>query len=276
MQKKVLVIQDISSIGKISQTVALPILSCLGLWTSLLPTALLSTHTEKTGYFFKSLSLEMENIIEHWSKLDVKFNFIQTGYLGDTNQVEIVKRALELSSDNTIKIIDPAMADNGVLYKGLDNNIIVSMKEMCELADIIIPNFTEAHLLLDLEYKDDYSKDYIQKLCYSLSHKFDSKVIITSVSTKKGFCGSACYSDGEFKIFETELLNSSYYGTGDLFASVLTGAIAREKNIFEAVDIATKYCYEVIKRTADSNNRKEDGILFEECVPDLLKLFGII
>ena len=119
-QKKALIMQDISTIGRISSMVALPILSSSGINTSCLPTAILSTHTEPEGYFFKDLSFEMEQIIKHWKVMNLKFDAIQTGYLGSEHQMEIVKKAFELSSEDTLFIVDPAMADNGKLYKGIN------------------------------------------------------------------------------------------------------------------------------------------------------------
>ena len=43
--KRILTIQDISCFGKCSLTVALPLLSAMGIETAILPTAVLSTHT---------------------------------------------------------------------------------------------------------------------------------------------------------------------------------------------------------------------------------------
>ena len=60
MQKQVLAIHDVSCVGRCSLTVALPVLSAAGLHASVLPTALLSTHTgEFTGYSCLDLTGEM-------------------------------------------------------------------------------------------------------------------------------------------------------------------------------------------------------------------------
>ena len=64
--KRVLAVHDISCVGKCSSTVALPVISAAGLECSLLPTALLSTHTGGfTGYTFLDLTDEMEHISKH-------------------------------------------------------------------------------------------------------------------------------------------------------------------------------------------------------------------
>ena len=82
-QKRVLAIHDISCAGRCSLTVALPILSACGVECSLLPTALLSTHTGGfSGYTFLDLSDEMEKVLDHWKTLDMYFDYIYTGYLG--------------------------------------------------------------------------------------------------------------------------------------------------------------------------------------------------
>ena len=61
-QIKGLAINDISCVGRCSLTVALPIISSMGIECSILPTAVLSTHTGGfSGYTFLDLDKEIRD-----------------------------------------------------------------------------------------------------------------------------------------------------------------------------------------------------------------------
>ena len=123
MQKKVLAINDISCVGRCSLTVALPIISSVGLECSILPTSILSTHTGGfTGFTFLDFTEEMKKISDHWLKLNRKYDAIYTGFLGSSEQVEVVKDIVLKFKENNIVIVDPAMADNGKLYAIFNEN----------------------------------------------------------------------------------------------------------------------------------------------------------
>ena len=160
---KLLTIQDISCVGQCSLTVALPILSACGLETGVLPSAVLSTHTAGfTGYTFRDLTDDMPAIKDHWVKEDIRFSAIYTGYLGSTKQVAIVADIMDTTGDeNCVKVVDPAMADNGKLYPGFDEPYVEAMKGLCAKADFVVPNITESCFLTGIEYKTSYDKAYI-------------------------------------------------------------------------------------------------------------------
>ena len=128
--KKILTIQDISCVGQCSLTVALPILSACGLETCILPSAVLSTHTAGfSGFTFRDLTDDMPAIQAHWQKEGIKFSAIYTGYLGSLKQIGYVKNILEtMGTDDCIRIVDPAMADNGQLYSIFDMEYVEGMK----------------------------------------------------------------------------------------------------------------------------------------------------
>jgi pyridoxine kinase len=164
-QKRLAAIHDISCFGKCSLTVALPIISAAGIETSVIPTAVLSTHTGGfKGYTFRDLTADLKPIAEHWSSLGLRFDAVYTGYLGSFEQLNIVSEIISLlKTADTLVIVDPVMADNGKLYASFPLNFPEGMKKLCSLADVIEPNLTEASLLLDLPYNEGpYTKDYIE------------------------------------------------------------------------------------------------------------------
>ncbi len=169
-QKRIVAIHDISCFGRCSLTVALPIISAFGIETSIIPTAVLSTHTGGFSDFtYRDLTDDILPIVNHWKSLGLNFDAIYTGFLGSFEQIDIIDQVFELlKTPQTLIIVDPVMADNGELYKIFPKDFPKGMKKLCQKADILIPNLTEAALLLDEPYKPGpYTKEYIdvKKLC---------------------------------------------------------------------------------------------------------------
>ena len=160
MYKKILTIQDISCVGQCSLTVALPILSACGVETCVLPSAVLSTHTAGfTGFTVRDLSDDMPAIKNHWLKEGIRFDAIYTGYLGSTQQIDYVADIFaETAAEGCVKVVDPAMADNGKLYPAFDEVYVEGMKGLCAKADYVLPNITEACFLAGVEYRTEYDR----------------------------------------------------------------------------------------------------------------------
>lgn len=250
--KRILTVQDISCVGQCSLTVALPVISACGVECSVLPSAVLSTHTAGfSGYTFRDLTEDMPAINEHWGKESIKFDAVYTGYLGSTKQIDYVKNIIATSlKDGAKAIVDPAMADGGKLYPGFDMEFVEAMKGLCGNADYIIPNLTEACFLTDTEYKEEYDKAYIDGIVEKLLDLGCKNIVFTGVSYRKGFTGVLVVEDGTQSYYEHELLPNSCHGTGDIYASAFTGAFVRGKSAFEAAKIAADYALECIKESA--------------------------
>lgn len=272
--KKILTIQDISCVGQCSLTVALPILSACGLETCVLPSAVLSTHTAGfSGYTFRDLTEDMPSIKEHWLKEGIQFDSIYTGYLGSTKQIAYVEDIFaDTASDVCVKIVDPAMADNGNLYPGFDAEFVEAMKGLCGKADYIVPNITEACFLTGVEYKTEYDRAYIDELLEKLTGLGCKNIIFTGISYEEGKTGVVVYEDGNYAYYEHEKLPNSCHGTGDIYASAFVGALVRGKSAYDAAKIAADYTMECIKETAKLDNHWY-GAAFE---PVLGKLIGFI
>lgn len=272
--KKILTIQDISCVGQCSLTVALPILSACGIETCVLPSAVLSTHTAGfSGYTFRDLTEDMPAINEHWKKEGIKFSAIYTGYLGSTKQIEYVEQIFnDAAAEDCVKIVDPAMADNGNLYPGFDAEFVEAMKGLCGKADYIVPNITEACFLTDTEYKTEYDRAYIDMLLEKLADLGCKNIIFTGISYAADKTGVVVYEDGKYSYYEHDKLPNSCHGTGDIYASAFVGAYVRGKSAYDAAKIAADYTTECIKATAVEENHWY-GAKFE---PVLMKLIGAI
>ena len=270
--KKILTIQDISCVGQCSLTVALPILSACGLETCILPSAVLSTHTGGfTGYTFRDLTDDMPGICDHWVKEGIRFSAIYTGYLGSTKQIGIVADIMAATADEgCIKVVDPAMADNGNLYPGFDSAFVETMKSLCAKADFVVPNITEAAFLTGMEYKEKYDRSYIDALLAGLTAIGCKNIILTGVSYQEGKTGIVIMEGGKYAYYEHEKLPNSCHGTGDIYASAFVGALMRGKSAYDAATIAANYTMDCIKATAQQDNHWY-GAAFEPVLGNLIK-----
>ncbi len=269
--KKVLTIQDISCVGQCSLTVALPILSACGMETCILPSAILSTHTAGfSGFTFRDLTDDIPQIQKHWQKENIKFDAIYTGYLGSTKQIDYVKNILEtMGTENSVKIVDPAMADNGKLYPPFDEEYVEAMKTLCASSDIVIPNITEACFLAGLEYRETYDKSYINELLEKLTKMGMKIIVLTGVSFSQNKTGVMVW-DGEIKsYYQHQKISKNCHGTGDIYASAFTGMLLNGKNITKAAKIAADYTVKCIENTQDDDSHWY-GVKFETALRYLI------
>jgi len=275
--KRVAAINDISGVGKCSLTVALPILSAAGVECAVIPTAVLSTHTGGFDDFtYLDLTDEILPIASHWASLDLKFDSIYTGYLGSIKQVEIVLDAVrKIKSDNTLLLVDPVMADAGKLYANFDEFFPQEIKKLCNLADIIIPNITEACFLTDTKYENGpHTKEYIENLIEKLKLVCNKKIVLTGVHFDEQNLGCACFDNETGKIEYTlsREIEGFYHGTGDVFGSTLLGALLNGKSLKCATEIAMNIVVNSIKRTKEAKTDVRFGVRFEQELPNLIRL----
>lgn len=273
--KKILTIQDISCVGQCSLTVALPILSACGLETCILPSAVLSTHTAGfSGFTFRDLTDDMPEIQAHWQKENIKFKAIYTGYLGSVKQVGYVENILNtMGTDDCVRIVDPAMADNGKLYSIFNDEYVEAMRGLCASADILVPNITEASFLANVEYREVYDEDYINMLLEKLTTLGAKAVVLTGVSYSPEKTGVIVYENGKSRYYEHNKISKGCHGTGDIYASAFTGALMNDKDIFEAAKIAADYTVKCIVNT-QGDSEHWYGAKFETALKDLMDMLS--
>ena len=261
---RILAINDISCVGKCSLTVALPIISACGVTCDILPTAILSTHTGGfQGYTFRDLSEDIPAILAHWKSLHLQYDIIVSGYLGSIDQIEMVKQVkTDRLKVGGLFIVDPVMGDNGILYSHFDKQFVNEMKGLCKIADVIVPNLTEACFLTDTEYKTVTEKEYpailakLRELCPRPS--------VTGCDiVKDGNVRSAVfYTDeaGQLKSYATEKIEGAFHGAGDVYASALVGALARGIDMDKAVEISADFTKNAIAQTKKDGTEARYGL----------------
>ncbi len=273
--KRVLTIQDISCVGKCSLTVALPIISACGVETSVIPTAVLSTHTAFSDFTFRDLTSDIKPICKHWLTQNINFDAIYTGYLGSFEQLQLVEDIFDnFKTNGNFILVDPVMADNGKLYSGFTPEFAKAMAKLTAKADVIVPNLTEASFMLDIPYlPNGYDEKYIRSVLKSLTDLGAKKAVLTGVSFKDSQLGVYGYDrvKNEYFSYFNEHLPQSFHGTGDVFASALCGTLARDFFLDKALKIAVDFTVESIRKTIDNPAHNWYGVDFESALPLLIE-----
>lgn len=271
---KILTVQDLSCVGQCSLTVALPILSAFGAETCVLPTALLSEHTMFKNFTFLDLAQNMVATAESWEKDGHRFAAVYTGYLGDKKHFRIVGDIIDALTDgDAAVIVDPVFGDNGKLYPLFDEEYVAEVRSFIRKSDIILPNITEACFLTGVEYKTVYGKEYIEKLVGALADLGDFDVVLTGVE-KDGLIGFAHYDAATkgTEYYFSEKLPQSYHGTGDIFASVFTGAYLSGSSLYDSAKAAAQFVALAIAATDEGHDY---GVQFEKVLaPFAAKFIG--
>ena len=274
-QKRVVTSHDISCTGRCSLTVALPILSSLGIETIILPTSILSTHTSGfTGFTFLDLKDESRKITKHWENYPREIDAVYTGFLGSIEQINILNEYISSMPKDVKIIIDPAMADNGVLYKIFDEEYAKEMTSLCKKANLIIPNVTEACIMTNTPYFGKVqTKEQIESLMSKLFALGVENVVLTSVCFEEGTLGTATKSKDQPTIYHiNKEINGYFHGTGDVFGSALVGAYVNGVSLEKASMIAADYVIESIKETIEKDDfDPKYGVNFELVIFDLIK-----
>ena len=272
-------IHDLSSFGRCALTVVIPALSSMGLQCVPIPTALLSTHTGGfTDMYFEELTDRMERISDHLSDVGVEFDAIYTGFLGSERQIGVVSDFIDRFSSPTCPVfVDPVMGDDGELYSTYNAELVSGMKKLCEKADIITPNLTEAFLLADMPYSLDHTMTEAEALalCDLLSAKISefssAKTVITGLHFDHNRVGTYVCDGAAKRIYSAPHVGRNYPGTGDLFASVLIGSVLRGESLYSAAVRASDFTREVIEYSLNFTTPTREGVAFE---PLLYKLGG--
>ncbi len=274
---RVAAIHDMSGFGRCSLTVAIPVLSAMGVQCCPLPTAYLSTHTGGfTGYTFLDMTDEMPKAAAHWAELGIHFDAVYTGFMGSEAQMDIVADFVRTfrRDATTLFICDPVMGDHGKIYKTYTPAMCAGMGRLAELADVIVPNLTEAAVLLGEDHTFGAlpcdEADY-RLVVERLSLNGARSVVLTGVTLRKGEIG-VCLFDrerGKTEFLFDEFVGKEFHGTGDVFASVLTGALVKGRTLPDAVRLAETFVRECAVQTMPQKLPAREGVDFE---PVLWKL----
>ena len=261
---RVAAIHDLSCFGRCSLTIALPVLSAMGCQCCPLPTALLSAHTGFTGGSFLDLTEEMQRIADHWARIGVHFDGIYSGFLGSAAQIGTVRQFIGRFRGTGLVVIDPVLGDHGQAYRTCTPELCRGMKSLAETADVITPNLTEAAILLEQPYEAVQTADPAE-IVRRLSLEGRRSVVLTGYSTGDGQTGALCFdrADGSIQAVQVQRVPRDFSGTGDLFTSVLTGAMVKGVPLIQAARTAADFVQSCAARTLAAGNTDGEGVDFE-------------
>lgn len=266
---RVAAVHDLSGFGRCSLTIVMPALSAMGVQCCPVPTAFLSTHTGGfTGNTFLDLTDQMAPITAHWKREDVTFDAIYTGFMGSREQMMLTADLIgAFKTEKNIVVIDPVMGDHGKPYRTYTPEMCAAMGELASRADVLTPNRTEAAILLGIPYEELRldREDDARKWAKELSLGGKRSVVLTGVSTAPDTVGAVCFdrATGETSFVGAKRIKEQFHGTGDLFASVLTGALARGKSLRESALLAAEFVSLTVEHTAGQNTPEREGVDFE-------------
>ena len=270
--KTVLAIHDLPGFGRAALSVIVPVLSCLGVQAVALPTAVLSTHTGGLG-----TPAKLSNpgygpaALAHYQRLGLRFDCIYSGYLADPTQAKLVEQAFELWP-RALKVVDPVLGDGGRLYKGLGADMVPAMYNLCSKANLIVPNVTEAALLLGDPLPGVGSSEQAAEQAARLT-RIAPQVVVTGVT---GLSDGRCIGcvgaarGGQGYSVKTPLIPRMYHGTGDIFSAVLVGRILQGNVPQAAVQAAAAFVSECIRQTPEGTDERL-GVWLEAALPKLMQ-----
>lgn len=272
--RRIAAIHDLSGIGKVSLTVAIPILSSMGFQVCPLPTAVLSSNTEIPGFKLLDLTEQMRQFIAHWKSMQLEFTAIYSGFLGSPDQTEIVADFIDyFRKEHQLIVVDPVLGDDGNLYDSMGPEMIVAMKKLIGKADVITPNLTEACALLDLEFSPEMNEKRILEILKDLCKHGPQTAIITNVKSPESFKQTFVYAfnrkDGKYWKVSCDYVPAHFPGTGDTFTSIITGCLLQGDSLPMALDRAVQFISTAIRATYGYDHDTRHGIMLEKVLNNL-------
>ena len=269
--KRIAVINDLSGSSRCSVTVAMPIIAAKGLQCCIMPTAILSNHTGYEHYFFDDYTDKMEHFTSNWQKQGLSFDGIYTGFLGSEHQIEVVSDFVDkFKGKNTKLIVDPVMGDNGKIYTTYTHSMCKAMKKIAAHADVVTPNITEACVLADINYTDEFiNEDTAMDICKKI-HSLGAKNVVLTGVKQDDTISNYVYDGTEFKKYSSLLLPTYFSGTGDVFSSIVASDVTNGKSIFDSVEFATGYIHKVTEYSQQAGLTWEEGICIEKFIYELI------
>ena len=277
MTKKVAVINDLSGLGRCSLTAAISVLSAMGIQTCPLPTAILSSQTEYPSYYCYDFTDKMDYFRQEWKKLGTCFSRIYTGYIASVPQIEEIFHFLDtFQTPDTFLLVDPVMGDDGMTYDMYTSEFLSAMKELTARADVITPNITEFCLLTDMDYNTLQNSSLslhqliscLKDASHTLTAERTKKILITGIrfTTDDGIpkIGNLLLDGSSHFLSAFPCCDGSYSGTGDLFASCITGGLARGTSLTEMMQTAGSFLEKALADSVKEQVPVNEGVNFEK------------
>lgn len=267
-------INDIAGLGRCSTTVSLPVISVMKVQVCPVPTSVLSNHLGFPLCHFDDYTSHMRDYIKVWSELGLTFDGLYCGFLGNEEQIDIVREFVEMFRP-PLFLLDPVMGDHGKSYSSITEMHVQKMKELLPLADIITPNITEACLLTGTPWKDgEWTMQELSGLCERLASlclkdSVGASIVITGIRQGDSLV-NFLWDDGVYTTVSTPIAGASRPGTGDIFASILAADAVRGETLLSSVQKAANFVGLCIAGSEKAGTPVQEGVVFEKYLAALL------
>lgn len=273
--KRVLAVHDLCSFGRCSLTAAIPVISAMGMQVCPLPTAFFSNNLTYGEFTFHDFTDKMTGFMDRWEKLGFRYDAVYSGFLASVEQIEVVRDAARrfASREKSLVVVDPAMGDDGKLYPVFGPEYVEAMRTLVKEATLITPNFTEACFLLGESCGTAVpSSEALRAMTEKLAALGAKQVVITSVPAGENEIKVVSFDSvaGEYAERTTPRIPFTTCGTGDLFTSVVTGALLRGETLAAASALAMRFVSRVMEFTLASESDPREGVIVEPCLKELL------
>lgn len=273
--KRVLAVHDLCSFGRCSLTAAIPVISAMGMQVCPLPTAFFSNNLTYGEFTFHDFTDKMTGFMDRWEKLGFRYDAVYSGFLASIEQIEVVRDAARrfASREESLVVVDPAMGDDGKLYPVFGPEYVDAMRTLVKEATLITPNFTEACFLLGESCGTAVpSSEALRAMTEKLAALGAKQVVITSVPAGENEIKVVSFDSvtGEYAERTTPRIPFTTCGTGDLFTSVVTGALLRGETLAAASALAMRFVSRVMEFTLASGSDPREGVIVEPCLKELL------
>lgn len=266
---RVAAIHGLAGFGRSSLAVVIPTLSSMGVQVCPIPTAALSTHTGGLGDVeYRDLTDYIRPCVNHYKRLNLEFEAIYSGFLSNPSQADDM-RAFIAEYPHALAVVDPVMGDHGKPYRTCTPALREKMRALVQSADIITPNPTEAYLLLGETFQHEpFTRQMLKSMLARLSELGPRYVVITGVEMASGECANVGYDKGQNAYWYVgyDYVPIAYPGTGDIYASVLTGSMVTGDSFPIAMDRATRFVELAIKITFSYGTDTRYGVMLEKCL----------
>lgn len=280
----ILLVNDMAGYGKVALSVMIPMLSALRLNVYNLPTALVSNTLDYGKFDILETTDYMRSTLGIWNELRFTFDAVATGFLVSEEQSLLVSDYCRACKERGVPVfVDPIMGDEGALYNGVTEASVEHMRHMCSVADIIMPNVTEAQYLTGMHVgKRVLSERELLETARAL-HAMGARSVVVTSAVVEGPC-EACEAEGsEGGVRHVTLVSEQrgadaephvtllpydeipvrLPGTGDIFSSVLIGRFMNGRPLVESVQAAMDVVVDMLQLCKD-NDDKYKGVPIEQ------------
>ena len=266
--KNILIINDMPGYGKVALAAMLPILSHMGHNIYNLPTALVSNTLDYGKFTILDTTDYMKKSIAVWKELGFSFDCITTGFLASAEQVDIIREFIaSQKKEGLLVMTDPIMGDDGKLYNGVTEETVENMRRLIGVADVIVPNLTEAEFLTGKYLgRESLAAGEARELVDGLLAFGPRSVVVTSgVEEETGSHVVWGYNreTGAHFTIPYQFIRVHFPGPGDMFSAVLVGELLAARGL-EAAARRAMDVLETLIRLERDEAEKNKGIRIEK------------